>query len=126
MAERTGHASSGAWTIVAGLIVVAMTVAVTERGSSRAAAGFSCRDELTPAVLFCDDFEDAEIQPGWDIGGHQGRWPVSDFVQCGEAGVGFHSHCAAWSNFLTFDHEWGYYGYDARHAFPPRPEFYVR
>jgi hypothetical protein len=80
----------------------------------------------TPDVLFCDDFEDPDFEKRWDIGGHQGRWPRNEFVKCDRDGFGFRSSCAAWSNFLTFDHAWGYYGYDGRHAFEPQSEFYVR
>jgi hypothetical protein len=79
-----------------------------------------------PNVLLCDDFEDNRFQSRWDIGGHQGTWPISQFVLCTDDRFGFHSRCAAWSNGLAFDHEWGFYGYDARRAFPPVPEFFVR
>jgi hypothetical protein len=79
-----------------------------------------------PNVILCEDFEDGEFQGRWDIGGHQGTWPLSEFVRCTDAGFGFHGGCAAWSNRLVFDREWGFYGYDARRAFPPQPEFYVR
>jgi len=79
-----------------------------------------------PNVLICDDFEDGRFQSRWDIGGHQGTWPISQFVLCTDDPFGFRSRCAAWSNRLSFDHEWGFYGYDARRAFPPQPEFYVR
>ena len=66
------------------------------------------------------------MQKRWDIGGHQGVWPISQFVQCTEDRFGFHDRCAAWSNRLVFDQEWGFYGYDARRPFPPQSEFYVR
>ena len=32
----------------------------------------------SPDVLFCDDFEDTDFQKRWDIGGHQGRWPIDE------------------------------------------------
>src|SRR5262245_38517011 len=82
--------------------------------------------ELTPDVLFCDDFENDDYQDRWNIGVHQDRWPKSDFVRCTDGEFGFRSGCAAWSNFLSFDNEWGFYGYDSRHGFPERQEFYVR
>ena len=81
-------------------------------------------DRDRTGVILCDDFEDGEFQARWDIGGHQGRWPIDEFVRCSQ--FGFRSPCAAWSNALSFDHEWGFYGYDARRPFPPQPEFYIR
>jgi hypothetical protein len=47
-------------------------------------------------------------------------------VMCKEENFGFHDHCAAWSNQLVFDNEWGFYGFDGRREFPPQSEFYVR
>ena len=79
-----------------------------------------------PDVVLCEGFEDDGVQRRWDIGGHQGVWPVSQFVQCTQDRFGFHDRCAAWSNRLVFDQEWGFYGYDARRPFPPQSEFYVR
>jgi len=79
-----------------------------------------------PDVVLCEGFEDEGFQQRWDIGGHQGVWPVSQFVQCTEDRFGFHDRCAAWSNRLVFDQEWGFYGYDGRRPFPPQSEFYVR
>jgi hypothetical protein len=79
-----------------------------------------------PNVVLCEGFEDDGVQKRWDIGGHQGVWPVSQFVLCTQDRFGFHDRCAAWSNRLVFDQEWGFYGYDARRAFPPQSEFYVR
>jgi hypothetical protein len=79
-----------------------------------------------PNVVLCESFEDDGIQKRWDIGGHQGVWPVSQFAQCTDGGFGFHDRCAAWSNRLVFDQEWGFYGYDGRRPFPPQSEFYVR
>jgi hypothetical protein len=79
-----------------------------------------------PNVVLCEGFEDDGVQKRWDIGGHQGVWPVSQFVLCTEDRFGFHDRCAAWSNRLVFDQEWGFYGYDARREFPPQSEFYVR
>lgn len=77
-------------------------------------------------LLLCDDFEDGAFHKRWDIGGHQGYWPTSQFVLCSAEGFGFKDHCAAWSNELVFDREWGFYGYDARRPFAVEPEFYVR
>jgi len=77
-------------------------------------------------VILCEDFEDSAFQSRWDIGGHNGIWPLSQFVQCTNDNYGFDDRCAAWSNGLVFDNEWGYYGYDARRAFPPQSEFFVR
>lgn len=79
-----------------------------------------------PNVVLCDNFEDKEFTRRWDIGGHQGYWPISGFVLCTDDHFGFHDRCSAWSNKLVFDREWGYYGYDGRRAFPPQSEFYVR
>lgn len=86
----------------------------------------SCTEAKSrPDFLMCDDFEQPDFERRWDIGGHQGMFPISEFVRCGE-GVGFGDRCAAWSNKLSFDKEWGYYGHDARGSFPPQREFYVR
>ena len=82
--------------------------------------------ERGPDVILCEDFEDPDFQSRWDIGGHQGRWPLDQFVRCTSGSFGFHSKCAAWSNYLIFDNEWGFYGYDARRQFPRQYEFYVR
>jgi hypothetical protein len=79
-----------------------------------------------PNVVLCEGFEDDGVQKRWDIGGHQGVWPVSQFVLCTDDRFGFHDRCAAWSNRLVFDQEWGFYGYDARRSFPPQSELYVR
>jgi hypothetical protein len=79
-----------------------------------------------PNVVLCESFEDLGFLKRWDIGGHQGVWPVSQFVQCTDDRFGFHDRCAAWSNRLVFDQEWGFYGYDGRRPFPPQSEFYVR
>ena len=77
-------------------------------------------------VLLCENFEDDDFQDRWDIGGHQGTWPVSQFVLCTDGTFGFKGGCAAWTNGLVFDNEWGFYGYDGRRRFPPQSEFYVR
>ena len=77
-------------------------------------------------VVLCDNFEDSGFEHRWDIGGHQGIWPTSEFVLCTDNRFGFHDRCAAWSNNLVFDREWGFYGYDGRRAFRPQSEFYVR
>ena len=45
---------------------------------------------------------------------------------CTDGRFGFRDRCAAWSNWLSFDREWGFYGYDARRTFQPAPAFYVR
>jgi hypothetical protein len=82
--------------------------------------------EPNPSVLFCEDFEGRDFTSRWDIGDHGGFWPKSNFVQCTNDGFGFKDRCAAWSNSLLFDREWGYYGYDARRPFPARQEFYIR
>jgi hypothetical protein len=80
----------------------------------------------SPNVVLCDNFEDTGFERRWDIGGHQGIWPTSEFVLCTDNRFGFHDRCAAWSNKLVFDREWGFYGYDGRRAFTPQSEFYVR
>jgi len=79
-----------------------------------------------PNVVLCDNFEDKGFEHRWDIGGHQGIWPTSQFVLCTDDHFGFHDRCAAWSNKLVFDRQWGFYGYDGRRAFTPQSEFYVR
>jgi hypothetical protein len=79
-----------------------------------------------PDVVLCDDFEDGHFERRWDIGGHQGTWRTSEFVLCTDDRFGFNDRCAAWSNRLVFDRQWGFYGYDGRRAFPPQSEFYVR
>jgi len=87
----------------------------------------TCADAVSsPALILCDDFEDGTFERRWDIGGHQGTWPISQFVQCTNESFGFHDRCAAWSNKLVFDHEWGFYGHDGRIRFAPQSEFYVR
>src|SRR5580765_7340642 len=35
-----------------------------------------------PNVVLCDNFEDDGFERRWDIGGHQGIWPTSQFVLC--------------------------------------------
>jgi hypothetical protein len=95
---------------------------------ARSAVGSGCPDTgaASSDLLLCEDFEDGGFQARWDIGGHQGIWPVSQFVRCDGDSFGFNDRCAGWSNHLVFDREWGFYGYDARRAFPPQPAFYVR
>jgi hypothetical protein len=80
---------------------------------------------VDPDVLLCDDFEQPELLPIWDLGSNSGAWPVSDFVRCA-AGFGYRDRCAAWSNRLLFDTFWGFWGYDAWRPFAPQNEFYVR
>ena len=77
-----------------------------------------------PNVLLCEDFEDGAVASRWNIGSEASRYPASGFVQCD--GFGFHDRCAAWSNNLAFDGEWGFWGYDARLTFTPQSEFYIR
>lgn len=84
------------------------------------------RIDPTPDIILCESFEDAGVQQRWDIGGHHGTWPASDFALCTDGHFGFRDRCAAWSNWLSFDREWGFYGYDARRTFQPAPAFYVR
>src|SRR6476646_5161955 len=80
----------------------------------------------SPDVILCEGFEDGGVRRRWDIGGHHFTWPVSDFRLCTDGHFGFRDRCAAWSNWLSFDREWGFYGYDARRTFRPAPAFYVR
>jgi hypothetical protein len=77
-------------------------------------------------VILCEAFEDAGVQRRWAIGGHHGTWPTSDFALCTDGHFGFRDRCAAWSNWLSFDRAWGFYGYDARRTFQPSSAFYVR
>ncbi len=95
--------------------------------SSRTPYGRSaCGEGHAPStLLMCDDFESPGFEERWDIGGHQGLWPIDEFVRCAE-NFGFRDRCAAWSNKLSFDREWGFYGYDAKARFDASPEFYVR
>ena len=79
-----------------------------------------------PNVLMCENFEDDDFKARWDIGNHNGMLSASQFVLCTDDKFGFNDRCAAWSNRLIFDHEWGFWGYDARRKFPPQSEFYVR
>jgi hypothetical protein len=86
--------------------------------SCQAAAGTKA------AVILCEDFT-GDVERRWNIGSRGNSWRPSDFALCRDAfGVG--DECAAWSNHLLFDTEWGFYGYDARRSFPPQSEFYVR
>ncbi|HKN56845.1 MAG TPA: hypothetical protein VJX66_30435 [Amycolatopsis sp.] len=78
-----------------------------------------------PNVILCEDFESGAA-PGWEVGSNRGHWPSSQFVLCTNDSFGFHDRCAAWSNALAFDTAWGFYGHDARRAFPAQSEFYVR
>ena len=119
--------------IVAPLVAFAVAVAVAAfwfvglPNAAEPAALLSCSAAgRGPDVILCDDFENRAFQSRWDIGGHQGRWPIDEFVRCTDDRFGFQSGCAAWSNFLSFDHEWGFYGYDARRPFPPQQAFYIR
>lgn len=80
----------------------------------------------SPDVVLCEGFEDAGVRRRWDIGGHHGTWPASGFASCADGRFGFRDRCAAWSNWLSFDGEWGFYGYDARRTFQPASAFYVR
>lgn len=83
-------------------------------------------DHPNPNVILCDDFEDGGSRELWDIGSNRSTWPSSDFVLCTDGSFGFGDGCAAWSNRLVFDGEWGFWGYDARRRFAPQDEFYVR
>src|SRR6266571_2960703 len=76
-----------------------------------------------PDVVLCEDFEDGAASR-WDIGSRGSMYTASQFVRCD--GFGFRDPCAAWSNNLAFDSEWGFWGYDARRMFEPQSEFYVR
>jgi hypothetical protein len=115
------------YAVTAGALVLAGVVTVAHyMNSNEPSARLSCDEaKKNPAIIMCDDFEAPGFERRWDIGGHQGVFPISEFVTCG-GGVGFGDRCAAWSNRLSFDREWGFYGYDGRSAFPAQPEFYVR
>jgi hypothetical protein len=119
--QRTGRA--GALLLAA----MALTGGCVARGAAPPAESFCPGGSRpNPDVVLCEGFEDGDVQSRWEIGGHHGTWPISDFALCTDGRFGFHDRCAAWSNWLTFDREWGFYGYDARRTFPPAPEFYVR
>jgi hypothetical protein len=108
----------GAW---AGSRFLPAASAAATNGS---AAPCNAAPASTRGVVFCEDFN-GDAQARWNIGSHGNVWPASQFVMCGD-GVGFHDRCAAWSNYLLFDNEWGFYGYDSRRSFPPQSDFYVR
>ena len=110
----------------AGLVIGIVLLWQHYPSSTAPRGGRSCAEARSREhVLICDDFEGSGFQDRWDIGGHQGLWPVSDFVKCGD-GFGYRDRCAAWSNRLSFDREWGFYGYDAKARFDDANEFYVR
>jgi hypothetical protein len=110
-------------------VVVALTVAFTGllRSAPAPAAAFCPGgDQADPAVILCDDFEDPASLLLWEIDSNKNAWRRTQFVQCTDERFGFGDRCAAWTNRLVFDGEWGYYGYDARRSFVPQSEFYVR
>lgn len=111
------------------LAVLLLAIALPFGGSLSIAQGVeptcTAAGRTDSDILLCDDFDDGSFLSSWNINSHFDVWPVSDFVRCGHD-FGFHSRCAAWSNFLIFDTYWGYWGYDAWRAFPPQDEFYVR
>ena len=116
--------------IVSGGALLAVTMMIggcVARGAAALPEPF-CPGGSSPnsSVLICENFEDGDFQHRWDIGDHRGMLAVSQFVMCTDDKFGFNDRCAAWSNRLIFDHEWGFYGYDARRKFPPQSEFYVR
>ena len=113
--------------LVAGLWAAAWGAACVARGEAPPGESFCPGGSRANAdVLLCEGFEDGGVQRRWEIGGHHRTWPVSDFALCTDGHFGFHDRCAAWSNWLSFDREWGFYGYDARKSFEPAPAFYVR
>jgi len=109
-------------------LVAPLLVAVASCQAMDSTARFgvepSCGSNPNPNVVLCEDFEDGAFQSRWNIGSRGGKWPAPDFVRCDS--FGFHDRCAAWSNALAFDGEWGFWGYDARRMFVPQSEFYVR
>jgi hypothetical protein len=112
---------------LAGLTMVLCVVGCTVRGAPPAPEPLCPGGAHADAnVVLCESFESGDFQSHWDIGGHRGIWPVSQFVQCAGGSFGFNDRCAAWSNYLVFDREWGFYGHDGRRTFPPQSEFYVR
>jgi hypothetical protein len=109
------------------LIVALLSAGCGVRGATSTAERFCpAGSNPDPNVVLCENFEDGGFERRWDIGGHQGIWRTSDFVRCTDHHFGFNDSCAAWSNRLVFDNEWGFYGYDGRRAFSPQSEFYVR
>jgi hypothetical protein len=79
-----------------------------------------------PNAIWCEDFEDGGFTRRWSVSSAKDTWPASQFVECADNGFGFKDRCAAWTNRLVFDNEWGFYGYDARTSFPPQSELYIR
>jgi hypothetical protein len=116
--------------VMAGVLLVGATGLMKDRparGTLASAEPFCPGgSNPNPNVILCENFEDGDFQSRWDIGGHQGVWPASQFVLCTNGSFGFHDPCAAWSNRLVFDRAWGFYGYDARRSFTPQSDFYVR
>ena len=80
----------------------------------------------SPNVVMCEDFADSAARTRWDINSHRSSWPIDQFVLCTNDSFGFKDRCAAWSNHLVFDGQWGFWGYDAWRPFPSQSEFYVR
>lgn len=113
---------------VAGAVVLAITAftGLLRSAASPVAAFCPGGDRADPAVVLCDDFEDPASLHLWQIDSHRNAWRPPQFVQCTDERFGFGDRCAAWTNRLVFDGEWGYYGYDAQRSFVPQSEFYVR
>ena len=113
--------------IVGMSLALGVAVAFGLRAAGARAVAPSCpNDDGGLGVILCEDFENGAFERNWIIGSRGGTWPMSDFVRCDDEGFGFQDRCAAWSNRLLFDDEWGFWGYDARRRFPPQEEFYLR
>jgi hypothetical protein len=110
----------------AGLAIALALIGQHYLSSRTPHGGSACAEAHARAnVLMCDDFEATGFEDRWSINGHQGLWRIDQFVKCAD-NFGFRDRCAAWSNKLSFDREWGFYGYDAKARFETAPEFYVR
>ena len=90
--------------------------------ASRSARGRS----PDPKVVLCENFEDEEFEHRWDIGGHQGIWPISQFALCTDdhsvSTIAVPRGATSWYSIAS-----GAFmaTTDAR-RFPPQSEFYVR
>jgi hypothetical protein len=115
--------------LIAVFSVSALVIAVwfaSARPTGFAADDVSCRTgtRTKANVILCEDFT-GDVEGRWNIGSRGNSWRPADFALCREH-FGFGDGCAGWSNYLLFDTEWGFYGYDARRTFSPQSELYVR
>lgn len=106
------------------LALVVWVAGVRPSGTSAGEAMCEAGSSPNADVLLCEDFNGG-VETRWNIGSRGNTWDPSQFALCAD-GFGFGDRCAAWSNYLLFDHAWGFWGFDARRVFTPQSEFYVR